>query len=193
MGNFKENFKEGMEQITLTSARGLVVSVPIAEYSNRLLSASTDTVRASILSDAGRALKHRRILADFYAQTLTASQRAQVRAHAVALSRRTNILNAARDLGYGEYVNRVTAGRPVPDETWSRIMDRATDRAGYARLGVDSEYEPTPADIEFAMGDLGYITGHDASYSRRFTEPTWQITAPDGWNGQSSECAEAVA
>jgi len=172
---------------TFTSRNGLSVTIPQPIFDQMLGSLGTlSGVRERVLNDAGRALKHRRELADFYAQELTAEQRQQVAQVASAMIRQDAIYSAACEMGYQPYVDRAIAGRPTNDAQWARIIERAREHAGQ----IDDT--PTAEDLNSAMSELGMLTGNDAEYSRRLTLPTWSISAPDGWNGQSSNHREAT-
>lgn len=175
------------ETITLISRNGLAVTLPQSDYGQYLaVCGSIEKTRERVLSDAGRALKHRRTLAQFYAQELSDEQRQQVDQVARAMVRQDAIYEAASELGYGPYVDRKISGRPTNDAKWERIVARATEWAG--------QIDDTPSDsyISVAMYELGLMTEDDAGYSRRFTEPTWGISAPDGWNGQLAAAPEAT-
>ena len=173
--------------VKLVSRAGLVAEIPQSEFD--LVSASIGPVRARerVLSDAGRALKHRRDLAEFYAQNLTPQDQELIRATARQMIRDVEIQIAARELGYGSYVDRVARGGHVNPEQWARVISRATERAGHI--------DDTPDDgwLCAAAEQLGFASERTAEWDRRWLFPDWKISAPDGWNGQPATAATATA
>jgi hypothetical protein len=176
-----------MNTVKLVSRAGLIVEMPQSEFD--LMSSQLGPVRARerALSDAGRALKHRRELAAYYAQTLAEQDQELIRATARQMMRDFAIQQAARELGYGNYVDRIARGGMVPAESWARAVSRATERAG----NIDDT--PDDGDICAAAEQLGFLTERGADWDRRWLFPHWTITAPDGWNGQPADAATATA
>lgn len=176
-----------MSLVKLVSRAGLVVEIPQSEFD--LVSASIGPVRARerVLSDAGRALKHRRDLAEFYVQTLTESDQQLIRTTARQMVRDIEIQIAARELGYGSYVDRIARGGHVNPDQWARVIARATERAG----NIDDE--PDDAMLCAAAEELGFASERTAAWDRRWLFPDWKISAPDGWNGQPATAATATA
>ena len=166
------------DKITITSARGLSVTLPLSEYADLIAARGEPVAKQTLLSEAGRALKHRRALAEYYSQELTEVDHALITQIVRALRRQQAIYAAAHELGYGNYIARVETGRPVNEDQWERIMQRSRERANYSD-------DPTPAtadEIAFAIERMGRLSDRDAQYSRRHLMPTWEITAPDGWD-----------
>lgn len=195
-----------MNTCTFNSAGGLVVSVPEAEIEALMTRLAAERylpygvakltieqrAKSAVLSAAGRALKHRRDLAAYYAQEIPADDLEIARAIAVQAKREGAVIAAAYDIGYGPYMARSLAGRHVDTDTMGRVRERATERA---RSEIEHvEREPlTLADIDYGLKMMGHMVSADAQYSRCLTKPTWEITAPDGWNGQLSTAQEATA
>ena len=155
--------------VKLVSRAGLVAEVPQSEFD--LLSFRLGPVRARehALSDAGRALKHRRELAAYYAQTLSAQDQELIRATARQLLRDCAIQQAARESGYGNYVDRIARGGMVNHDQWSRIVERATNRAG----NIDDT--PDDAALCAAAEQLGFRTERTADWDRLWVFPGWKI------------------
>lgn len=176
-----------MMNTTITARSGLTVTMPQAEFDEICTRRGPVAAKQLVLSDAGRALKHRRELAAFYAQQLSAEDQMLINAVARELIRDAIIHQAARELGYGNYVDRVQMGRSVNDAQWARIIERS--------LGWAGEIDDTPDDgaRSVAAQKLGFLTEHDAEYSRYWTVSDWQITAPNGWDGQPASAAEALS
>jgi len=195
-----------MNTRTFNSAAGLVVSVPEAEVEALMTRLSAERylpygtanltieqrAKSAVLSAAGRALKHRRDLAAYYAQEITADDLEFARAIAVQAKREGAVISAAYDMGYGPYMARSLAGRHVDTDTMGRVRERATERARTEIEYVESE-PITLDDVDYGLKMMGYMVRADAEYSRALTQPTWEITAPDGWNGQLSTAQEATA
>ena len=194
-----------MNTCTFKSAAGLVVSVPEAEVEALMTRLSAERylpygtanltieqrAKSAVLSAAGRALKHRRELAAYYVQEISAEDQEFARAIAVQAKREGAVIAAAYDMGYGPYMARSLVGRHIDTGTMGRIRERAAERA---RTEIEHvEREPlTLSDIDYGLKMMGYMVSADAEYSRALTQPTWQITAPDGWNGQLSTAQEAT-
>ena len=176
-----------MSFVKLVSRAGLVAEIPQSDFDALSLSLGPVRARERVLSDAGRALKHRRELAAYYAQTLDEHDQEMIRATARQLLRDVAIQSAAAEIGYGNYVARVAAGRPVNPEQWARIVSRATERAG----NIDDT--PDDAALCAAAEQLGFRTERTADWDRRWLFPGWKISAPDGWNGQPSQVPEVTA
>lgn len=176
-----------MSTVTLVSRAGLVADIPQADFDKLLLQIGPVRARERILSDAGRALKHRRELAAHYAQTLTEADLANINQMARAFIRREAIERAAYDLGYGSTIDRVNRGGRVDEISYGRIVSRATEWAG--------NIDDTPDDgaLCYAAEQLGFTTERTADWDRNWLRPTWKITAPDGWNQQPAETPTALA
>lgn len=191
--------------ITFISSGGLTVSIPESEHRAivdaiinegdmpRWMGTLTleQRVKSHVLNAAGRALKHRRDLAAYYAQEIPAADLELARAIAVRARRDGAVIAAAYDMGYGSYMARSLAGRYVNPDTMGRVMERATERARTELEHVESE-PLTLADVDYGLKQIGYMVSDDAEYSRAYTQPSWGITAPDGWNGQLSTAQEAT-
>lgn len=195
-----------MNTCTFNSAAGLVVSVPESEIEAIMEKLAAERylpygmakltieqrAKSAVLSTAGRALKHRRDLAAYYAQEISPDDLEFARTIALQAKREGAVIAAAYDLGYGPYMSRSLAGRHVDPDTMGRIRERATERARSEIEYVESE-PLTLDDIDYGLKMMGYMISDDAEYSRALTHPTWEITAPDGWNGQLSTAQEATA
>lgn len=175
-----------MSTTTLTARSGLTVTIPQSEMDAISARLGPVSARQHILSDAGRALKHRRDLMTYYAQTLSDDDLSLIRAVARQMIRDSAIYVAATELGYGNYVTRAAAGRPMP-ESWDRIVSRAIAWAG------EIDDTPTDRDLVIATQRLGFLTEDDAEYSRNYVRPTWTITAPDGWDCKPANTPEALS
>lgn len=179
-----------MNTITMTSRGGLVVELSQSEFDQVSSRLGPVYARESILSDAGRALKHRRELAAHYRQILSIDDLALIGGTALQMMRDAAIHNAAREMGCGPFVERVQAGRHVDPDVWARIVERAV-----AWAGGPEALDGDPTDVIWcaAAGALGFSTDEDAEYNRRWLRPSWVITAPDGWDGQPASAPAAIA
>jgi len=162
------------DTITLKSAHGLTATIPEQEY-NAIVAEYQGRAREIALSRAGAALKHRRALAQYDHQTITAEQAAEIDQIARALVRDNAIIAAVNDLGYGVYAARVAAGRPVNPAQWGNILARARASVG------DIDDTPDRSALDEAARLLGLLTADDVAGD---TRPTWTINAPDEWDRQ---------
>ena len=181
-----------MSIVKLVSRAGLAVELPQSEFDQLSLAIGPVRARERVLSDAGRALKHRRELAAHYAQALTDADRANVNQMARAMIRRTAIEVAARELGYGNYLDRIDRGGAAAEmiassESYQRAIRQATERAG----NIDDT--PTDDYLCAAAEALGFSTERTADWDRRWLCTGWVITAPDGWDNQPAALATATA
>ena len=178
--------------IVLESRAGLRVELPESEYAAAIATDGITRARERLLSEAGRALKHRRELAQFYAQEIDDAQRNLIQAVARQLVRAAAVDEALRELGGGLYLTRIAFGGAVAERTadsppYQRLRARAVERAG----NIDDT--PDEGAIAEAMRLLGLLTEQDAQWSRRHLRAGWTIAAPDGWDGAPALAAEAMA
>lgn len=161
----------------LQSSRGMVVEMSDQAYGTYLAKYGSRT-RESILTEAGRVYKHRELLHLIRKQELTEEQKLQVESLATAAARQFAIYNAAREMGYGTYVDRALQGRIMPD-SWCRIVERAA--------ATIEEITVTESDRNCAMTELGFYVERDAAHSARIVRgcESWKITVPDGWGGDA--------
>lgn len=173
-----------MSTVTFTSKCGMTVTLPESEAQSIINANGPVKGRELILTYAGAALKRRRELEAFASQSVSPEVMAEATYLAKAAHIQSETWHYACELGYGEYVNRVSAGRHVNQEQFARIMER-TSRTYSDALAALDHYKPTPAEIQVALGEMGYLTEFDAEYCRaRGLRPAWEITVPAGWDGQ---------
>lgn len=161
--------------IALSSARGLRVELPEADYAG-YLSRCGSRAREVILSDAGAVLKRRRVIAAGVT-ALSDSEREQVDFMAWASARSRLVDARLCERGYESGVARVRRGGLMPP-SWGREVARAAADVD------DRDVIVTEDDRDLAAQELfGVITADDIEYSQRASaaHAAWLIYAPDGW------------
>lgn len=161
--------------VIVTARNGLTAKIPEVVFGTLSVKYGPN-IREAVLNNAGRVLKHRRILDAAYAQKITDEQRKQIDALARAYAVQSAINHEIVKMGYGNYLTRSERGGPMP-KSWGRICDLASER-----INVDA-VNPNESDRDAAMNDLRLFTDDDISYSKNLIQSTekWEINAPEGW------------
>lgn len=166
-----------METITLTSKRGLAVTMPVMEHAEWIAKCGNEAnARAKILNAGGRILKHRQTLADYTSQRLTPTDRQNIERLAKSYAIAGAIRNELSNMGYDSYLRHAERGGMMPD-SWDRTVSEARERIS------DLDITAQDYDRERAMADLGFLTEADREWSEKITLGcTWEIIAPADWN-----------
>ena len=163
----------------ITSKQGMTVELSDDEYGVMLAEYGEQGARYQILSDAGRAYKHKQQLKNYREQVLTPEQLAQVESVARSSAVQSVIDAYLIENGFSAYIKKRDLGGMLP-ESWSRTVERA-------REACQDEIECltiSDRDRDYAMSMLGFLTDDDRQRSEHISNwCTWKITVPDGWGG----------